>query len=100
MYDSTPYIYIVCARNREGSGKGVRVTEGKLWHRVLQSYVGKSPAVINVLVVLVRVGNQLSRSLPQFMVEYVETQQISFNWHSPLHLKLFSTSRKKHLITW
>lgn len=88
------------ARSREGSGKGVRVTGGKLWHRVLQSYTGKSPAAINVLAVLVRVGNQLSRSLPQFMVEYVETRQISFNWHSPSHLKLFSTSRKKHLITW
>lgn len=49
--------------SREGSGKGVRVTEGKLWHRVLQSYTDKSPAAINVLAVLVRVGNQLS-SLP------------------------------------
>jgi len=66
------------ACSREGSGKGVRITEGKLWHRVLQSYTGKSPAAINVLAVLVRVGNQLSRSLLQFMVEYVETRQISF----------------------
>lgn len=79
-------IYIVCARNREGSGKGVRVTEGKLWHRVLQSYAGKSPAVINVLVVLVRVGNQLSRSLPQFMVEYVETQMRSLSTGIPLRV--------------
>lgn len=94
MYDSISYIYIR-ARIQKGSGKGVRVTGGKLWHRVLQSYTGKSPAAINVLAVLVRVGNQLSRSLPQFMVEYVETQQISFNRHSPSHLKLFSTIRKK-----
>lgn len=85
----------ICTHVAKGSGKGVRVTEGKLWHRVLQSYTGKSLTAINVLAVLVRVGNQLSRSLPQFMVEYVETRQISFNLHSPPHLKLFSTNRKK-----
>jgi len=86
----------ICVHVAEGSGKGVRVTEGKLRHRVLQSYTGKSLTAINVLAVLVRVGNQLSRSLPQFMVEYIETRQISFNLHSPSHLKLFSTNRKKN----
>jgi len=119
MYDSTSFIYVyiyicacarararvcvcvcvcvcgVCTHNQEGSGKGIRVTEGKLWYHVLQSYTDKSPAAINVLAVLVRVGNQLSRSLSQFMVEYVETRQISFNRHFLSHLKLFSTSRKK-----
>jgi len=54
-YDSTTYMRTY----REPGKDGARVSEGRLWHHVLRSYISKSLAAINVLAVLVRVGNQL-----------------------------------------
>jgi len=54
-YDSTTYV-----RTYGDPGKdGARVSKGRLRHHVLRSYISKSLAAINVLAVLVRVGNQL-----------------------------------------
>lgn len=91
------YDSYIRARNRGKSKRSEGYRRQALASCFAKLYWQIPGTAINVLAVLVRVGNQLSRSLPQFMVEYIETRRISFNLHSPSHLKFrFPTNRKKN----
>jgi len=93
-YDSTTYVRTY----REGRRDGARVSAGRLWHHVLRSYISKSLAAINVLAVLVRVGNQLKP--PALVYSRIRRSSDSLSTLAfPLAVQVAPSRRKHFLIT-
>lgn len=93
VYD--PYVR-TCSREKQERREWGLPKPG-FGHRVLQSYTGKSPAAINVLAVLVRVGNQLR--LPASVYGRIRRNSAD-SFSTGIPLRIWSCSQRAERSIW